>query len=113
MVNHRVFGFWRHPHATTRPLLLKVDFVQSPKVEGVVLHQFRSFFFAFSVASDRTWPEVAVACGGGTRIVGITAGIGARRVGFHTSCRSRPIASCRPRDSSAYPRRWVWLATHD
>ena len=47
MVNHRVFGLWRDPHTTPRSLLLKVHFVQSQKIDGIVLHQFSEFFLCF------------------------------------------------------------------
>ena len=47
MVNHRVSGLWRDPHTTPRSLLLKVHFVQSPKIDGIVLHQFSEFFLCF------------------------------------------------------------------
>src|SRR5215472_8562384 len=38
MVHHRVFDLWRHPHTTPRALLLEMHFVQSPKVDSIVVH---------------------------------------------------------------------------
>ena len=38
MIYNRVSGFRRHPHAATGTLLLKVHFVQRPKIYAVVAH---------------------------------------------------------------------------
>jgi hypothetical protein len=40
VVHNGVFGFWRHPHAATRTMLLKVHLVESPQVHGWIAHQF-------------------------------------------------------------------------
>jgi hypothetical protein len=53
MVNHWVLDLGRRPHATSRSLLLKVHFVESPKIDRIVFHQFSEFFYVSSVSLDR------------------------------------------------------------
>jgi hypothetical protein len=47
MIHSGIFGLWRNPHAASRSLLLKVDFVQNPQIHGIVRHQFSEFFLCF------------------------------------------------------------------
>src|SRR5690242_2195032 len=95
----------------SRSLLLEVDFVQSPQVHSIIRHQFSEFFYVSSDALDPLPLIPAEVYGGGTRTAGTSAGIGARPVEFHTSCRSRPTESCHPTGSLACRRRSAWGAT--
>src|SRR6476619_3405900 len=113
MIHDGILGLRRNPHAASRSLLLKVDFVQGPQVHSIVGHQFSEFFYASSDALDLLSLIPDEAYGGGTQTAGTAAGIGARPVGLHRPCRSRPTVSCHPRGSLACPRRWVWSATPD
>src|SRR5580704_5811248 len=113
MIHNGILRLRRNPHAASRSLLLKVDFVQGPQVHRIVCHQFSEFFYASSVALDRLSPIPDEVYGGGNRTDGTTAGTGARPTGLHTSCRSRPKESCHPRDSLACPRRSAWPAAPD
>src|SRR5580700_11352620 len=44
MVHDGVLRLGRNPHAATRPLLLKVNFVQCPEVHSGIAHQLAEFF---------------------------------------------------------------------
>src|SRR5262245_1247263 len=65
MVNHRISGLWRGPHTAPRSLLLKVHFVQSPKIDEIVRHQFSEFFFMLllpcCISLGQKWPGLAQA----------------------------------------------------
>lgn len=41
---HRVGNLGRHPHTAPRAVLLKVDFVESPKIHARLLHEVLEFF---------------------------------------------------------------------
>src|ERR1700704_2957445 len=47
MIHDGILGLRRNPHAATRSLLLKVHFVQGPKVHRIVRHQLVQFFLCF------------------------------------------------------------------
>src|SRR5215471_8982728 len=105
MVNHRISGLWRDPHTAARSLLLKVHFVQSPKIDDIVRHQFSEFFYASSAVLDQPWPEVAGACASESPVDGTIVGIGALSIEPHRPSRSMPTESCHPISSPAFRHR--------
>ena len=63
MKQNWIFYFGRHPHPTTRTMLLEMNLIQGPKINADLLSQRPEFFYACSVIRDRRVQSRAWACG--------------------------------------------------
>src|SRR3989344_4344835 len=78
MLADRIDDFRWHPHPATTAVLLEMDFIHCPKIDGGILGEFPEFFFVQPVIADRPMQFEAGVCAAGNPSGETTAGTAAR-----------------------------------
>src|SRR3990172_8498461 len=99
MKHYGIMGLRRYPHPTARTVLLKMNFVHGPQVNGRVSHHRREFFYAPTGAQDLRELSRDAVCGTGNQAAGTVSVIAAHQGQHHTVALCTTTAVSRPTSS--------------
>jgi len=97
----RIPHFRRNPHPTPAAVLLEMNFIQRPKIDGGVGRQQQEFFLLPLAPLDPLDRPPAAVCANGIQIAGRVAGTGARAGSLRTVSSKRTTATGRPKAEPA------------
>ena len=106
-----IVHFGRNPHATTRAVLLKMDFIHRPQIDVSPSRQCVKFFYARPAKAGRIWPLADAACASESQAGGKVADIGALLISLPVPDPETQITLDHPTTASSARTLPDWRAT--